>query len=234
MAVDVVDPLEAVEVDEQQADRALRLPRLVHRAVEQQAEADAVEQSGERVMAGLERQLVDEPAVLDRRPGERGDPGQPVDQLKRLLKPLRTVDDRHRQHAEELVPVDDRRGHDPSRAGVADERMQLGVLGARVEEQRCTGGQRGPDGRRNGDIEHRVAMTAGMRRLVAPGIGRAELLLLLVPEPHRGPVAVDDPRQRLREPAGDLRRGPRLPEVVGEGQQRTHDLVAPGDIVQRH
>ena len=79
-----------------------------------------------------------------------------------------------------------------------------------------------------------MAVAPGSGRLVAPGVGGAESVVLFVEQPDRRPIAVDDPWERLRQPGGDLRRGPGLPEVVGQGEQRAHHLIAPGDVAQRH
>ena len=81
VTVEIVDPLELVEIDEQQAYASVLGADSGERRVDPLPEADAVEQAGEPVVAGLVAELVDELSVLDRGRGERCNAGQALQQI---------------------------------------------------------------------------------------------------------------------------------------------------------
>ena len=233
VAVEIVDLLEAVEVDEQQAHPAAVGADPGEGAVDPLPESHPVQQPGQSVMAGLVAQLVDQLAVLDRGRGERRHAREALEQVAVRAQSLRPLGDGHGEDPQELVPGDDR--HDRQRDHVerAHQLSDEPVVGSRFKEVRLGLGEHALQVRRVLGCDRQLPQAGRLLGRASPCRQGSQAPLVAIPQPDGHAVAVDDFRGGRREALGDLEAGAGLGEGMRERQQRAHLFVAMRGLLQR-
>src|SRR5436190_1600470 len=207
VAVGVVDGLEVVDVGD--GDAEATLATVLGRQLERLVEGAVAEQPGEAVVAGLPRHAVDQPPVGEGRGGVGDYAGEPVEQVRGGVQPLRGLGDGDGEDSEEAPAGRDRDDDDGAGAEVVQQPVDEGIVRVVVEEQRprlvCGEHLAQVERVRGGDPELAQALVAVTG--VAEGGLADEDALGLVPDEHPGAVAVHDGRHGRGDSPGDLLAG---------------------------